>query len=66
MLKLRFLLLTLLWALPIAGLVACEKEGAFERAGEKTDEALEEAGEELEEAGEEIDEAIEDIDDEKP
>lgn len=39
------------------GLVACEKEGPAERAGEKVDEAVEKAGDQMEEAADKVEEA---------
>jgi predicted small lipoprotein YifL len=45
--KIRFLLLAMLLALPLA---ACEKKGPMEKAGEQIDEAVEDAGNAVEDA----------------
>jgi len=62
--KMKSVLLIALLIFPLAGgLVACEKEGPAERAGEKIDEAVDEAGDKMEQAGEKVDDAVEEAGD---
>jgi len=51
---------TLLLALTL-GLIACEKEGPAEKAGEKVDEAVEKMGDQLEKAGDKMEEATDKV-----
>ncbi len=64
--KSQFAAALLLGGVMSVGLVACEKKGPAEKAGEKIDEAardvkqgVEKAGDKLEEAGEDVNDKIE-------
>jgi len=62
--KMKKILFIALLILPlVGGLVACEKEGPAERAGEKIDDAVEEAGDKMEQAGEKVDDTVEEAGD---
>ena len=56
----RKLVMTLLVALMLGGVVACDDQGPAEEAGENIDEAAENAGDSMEEAGEDMQDAAED------
>ncbi|RFA30088.1 hypothetical protein CAI21_07760 [Alkalilimnicola ehrlichii] len=52
--RIRLYLMTLLFALPLTVLVACDTQGPAEQAGEQVDETFESAGESFDEASDDI------------
>ena len=50
--------------LPLMGLVGCENEGPFERAGEDADEVFDDAEDNMDDLGDDIEDAADDVEDE--
>jgi len=59
MFTLRTLLIAVLFGCLSIGVLACEKEGPAEKAGEKVDQTVEKAGDKMEAAGEAVKEKSE-------
>jgi hypothetical protein len=59
MFTLRNLLIAVLFGCLSIGVLACEKKGPAEKAGEKIDQTVEKAGDKMEEAGEAVKETAE-------